>query len=46
MPHAAIQGAFDGLYPPVTSGTGADFVNEIPDEAVPRAVRSRPPTMK
>jgi hypothetical protein len=35
MPHAALQGAFDGLYP-----TGdqwywrADFVNEIPDEAV------------
>ena len=35
MPHAAIQGAFDGVYP-----TGdqwywrADFVNEIPDEAV------------
>jgi hypothetical protein len=35
MPHAALQGAFDGLYP-----TGdqwywrADFVNEIPNEAV------------
>jgi hypothetical protein len=35
MPHAALQGAFDGLYP-----TGdqwywrADFVNAIPDEAV------------
>ena len=35
MPHPALQGAFDGLYP-----TGdqwywrADFVNEIPDEAV------------
>jgi hypothetical protein len=35
MPYAALQGAFDGLYP-----TGdqwywrADFVNEIPDEAV------------
>jgi hypothetical protein len=35
MPHAAIQSAFDGVYP---SGQQwywrADFVNEIPDEAV------------
>jgi hypothetical protein len=35
MPHAAIQGAFDGLYPPGDQWYWrADFVNEIPDEAV------------
>jgi FAD/FMN-containing dehydrogenase len=49
MPHAALQGAFDGLYP---SGDQwywrADFVKEIPDEAV--AIHARfgadMPTMK
>jgi hypothetical protein len=49
MPHSALQGAFDGLYP-----TGdqwywrADFVEEIPDEAI--AIHERfgaeMPTMK
>jgi FAD/FMN-containing dehydrogenase len=35
MPHAALQGAFDGLYPPGEQWYWrADFVNEIPDEAV------------
>ncbi len=35
MPHAALQGAFDGLYPPGDQWYWrADFVNEIPDEAV------------
>jgi FAD/FMN-containing dehydrogenase len=34
-PHAALQGAFDGLYPPGDQWYWrADFVNEIPDEAV------------
>ena len=49
MPHAALQGAFDGLYPPGEQWYWrADFVNEIPDEAV--AVHARfgaaMPTMK
>jgi FAD/FMN-containing dehydrogenase len=35
MPHAMIQGAFDGVYPPGDQWYWrADFVNEIPDEAV------------
>ena len=35
MPHAAIQSAFDGLYPPGDQWYWrADFVKEIPDEAV------------
>jgi FAD/FMN-containing dehydrogenase len=49
MPHSALQGAFDGLYP-----TGdqwywrADFVEEIPDEAVAIHARfgAEMPTMK
>ena len=40
MPHAMLQGAFDGLYPPGDQWYWrADFVKEIPDEAV--AVHSR-----
>jgi Berberine and berberine like len=35
MPHAVLQGAFDGLYPAGDQWYWrADFVNEIPDEAV------------
>src|SRR5512134_1668210 len=35
MPHAALQGAFDGLYPKGEQWYWrADFVNEIPDAAV------------
>jgi hypothetical protein len=35
MPHADIQSAFDGVYPPGHQWYWrADFVNEIPDEAV------------
>jgi FAD/FMN-containing dehydrogenase len=35
MPHPALQSAFDGLYPPGEQWYWrADFVNEIPDEAV------------
>ncbi len=35
MPHAALQSAFDGVYPPGQQWYWrADFVNEIPDEAV------------
>jgi FAD/FMN-containing dehydrogenase len=35
MPHAMLQGAFDGLYPPGDQWYWrADFVREIPDEAV------------
>ena len=35
MPHAAIQGAFDGVYPAGDQWYWrADFVNEIPDEAI------------
>jgi FAD/FMN-containing dehydrogenase len=49
MPHAALQGAFDGLYPPGDQWYWrADFVNEIPDEAVEIHHRfgSSIPTMK
>ena len=35
MPHSTLQGAFDGLYPPGDHWYWrADFVREIPDEAV------------
>jgi FAD/FMN-containing dehydrogenase len=35
MPHPALQSAFDGVYPPGDQWYWrADFVNEIPDEAV------------
>jgi hypothetical protein len=35
VPHAALQGAFDALYPPGDQWYWrADFVDEIPDEAV------------
>jgi FAD/FMN-containing dehydrogenase len=49
MPHAMLQGAFDGLYPRGDQWYWrADFVNEVPDEAV--AIHQRfgeaIPTMK
>jgi hypothetical protein len=49
MPHAALQGAFDGLYPPGDRWYWrADFVKEIPDEAVEIHARfgAELPTMK
>ena len=49
MPHAALQGAFDGLYPPGDQWYWrADFVKEIPDEAVQIHARfsADMPTMK
>jgi FAD/FMN-containing dehydrogenase len=49
MPHATLQGAFDGLYPPGDQWYWrADFVNEIPDEAVEIHARfgDAMPTMK
>ena len=49
MPHAMLQGAFDGLYPPGDQWYWrADFVNEISDEAVRLHARfgSELPTMK
>ena len=49
MPHAMLQGAFDGLYPPGDQWYWrADFVNEIPDEAVKLHQRfgAHLPTMK
>jgi FAD/FMN-containing dehydrogenase len=49
MPHATLQGAFDGLYPPGDQWYWrADFVKEIPDEAVQIHARygSAPPSMK
>jgi FAD/FMN-containing dehydrogenase len=49
MPHAMLQGAFDGLYPPGDQWYWrADFVKEIPDEAVKIHARfgSEMPTMK
>ena len=49
MPHAMLQGAFDGLYPPGDQWYWrADFVNEIPDEAVELHARfgNSLPTMK
>ena len=49
MPHATLQGAFDGLYPPGDQWYWrADFVKEIPDEAVQIHARygAATPTMK
>jgi FAD binding domain/Berberine and berberine like len=49
MPHAALQGAFDGLYPPGDQWYWrADFVSDIPDEAVKIHASFGPemPTMK
>ncbi len=49
MPHATLQGAFDGLYPPGDQWYWrADFVKEIPDEAVAIHARygAEMPTMK
>ena len=49
MPHAALQGAFDGLYPPGDQWYWrADFDKEIPDEAVQIHARfsADMPTMK
>jgi FAD/FMN-containing dehydrogenase len=49
MPHAMLQGAFDGLYPPGEQWYWrADFVTEIPDEAVDLHARfgDAMPTMK
>jgi FAD/FMN-containing dehydrogenase len=49
MPHAMLQGAFDGLYPPGDHWYWrADFVNEISDEAVKIHARYGPemPTWK
>ncbi len=49
MPHAMLQGAFDGLYPPGDQWYWrADFVNEIPDEAIEVHQRfgAHLPTMK
>jgi FAD binding domain-containing protein/berberine-like enzyme len=49
MPHAMLQGAFDGLYPPGDQWYWrADFVTEIPDEAVDLHARfgAELPTMK
>jgi FAD/FMN-containing dehydrogenase len=49
MPHAMLQTAFDGLYPPGDQWYWrADFVNEIPDEAVElhQQYGSSLPTMK
>jgi FAD/FMN-containing dehydrogenase len=49
MPHAMLQGAFDGLYPPGDQWYWrADFVKKIPDEAVEIHARfgRELPTMK
>ena len=49
MPHSALQGAFDGLYPPGDQWYWrADFVEEIPDEAIAIHARfgAEMPTMK
>jgi FAD/FMN-containing dehydrogenase len=49
MPHPALQSAFDGLYPPGDQWYWrADFVKEIPDEAVEIHARfgAELPTMK
>jgi FAD/FMN-containing dehydrogenase len=49
MPHPALQSAFDDLYPPGDQWYWrADFVNEIPDEAVEMHARfgAEMPTMK
>jgi FAD binding domain/Berberine and berberine like len=49
MPHAALQSAFDGLYPPGDQWYWrADFVKDIPDEAVEIHAKfgAEMPTMK
>jgi FAD/FMN-containing dehydrogenase len=49
MPHPALQSAFDGLYPPGDQWYWrADFVKEVPDEAVELHARfgAEMPTMK
>ncbi|HWX09852.1 MAG TPA: BBE domain-containing protein, partial [Gaiellaceae bacterium] len=49
MPHSALQGAFDALYPPGDQWYWrADFVKEIPDEAVDLHARfgAEMPTMQ
>jgi len=49
MPHDALQSAFDGLYPPGDQWYWrADFVNDLPDEAVQLHARfgAQMPTMK
>ncbi|MHB1572177.1 MAG: FAD-binding oxidoreductase [Solirubrobacteraceae bacterium] len=49
LTHAQLQAAFDGIYPPGDQWYWrADFVNEIPDEAVRLHARfgAHPPTMK
>ncbi len=49
MPYPALQGAFDGLYPPGDQWCWrGDFVKEIPDEAIARHVEfaARLPTMQ
>jgi FAD binding domain/Berberine and berberine like len=49
MPHAVLQGMFDGLYPPGEQWYWrADFVTEIPEEAVELHARfgARPASMK
>jgi hypothetical protein len=49
MPHAALQGAFDGLYPHGDQWYWrADFVKDVPDEAVREHARfgAEMPTMK
>jgi len=49
MPHAMLQSAFDGLYPPGDQWYWrADFVNEIPDQAVDIHARfgGQPPTIQ
>jgi len=49
MPHAMLQTAFDGLYPPGHQWYWrADFVSEVPDEAVDIHARfgANPPTMQ
>ncbi len=49
MPHAALQGAFDALYPAGEQWYWrADFINEVPDEAVRLHARfgAAMPTMK
>ncbi len=49
MPHPALQGAFDGLYPKGEQWYWrADFVKEIPDEAVREHARfgAEMPSMK
>jgi FAD/FMN-containing dehydrogenase len=49
MPHAMLQGAFDGIYPPGHQWYWrADFISEVPDEAVDIHARfgATPPTMQ